>query len=138
MMMNWIRFILGTVSLIFGLFFIVSSIIGNYRFKFALNRMHSAALGDTLGLLGVVLGICLYNGLNAVTLKLLIVVALVWLTSPVSSHLIMLMEISNGRYISESHESLPTDEEGFENYSVNIKREAMRQFDDNNNEEEKK
>ncbi len=124
MIMNWVRFILGTGCLLFGLFFFVSSIVGNYRFKFALNRMHSAALGDTLGLLGIISGISLYNGFNAVTLKFIIVVALIWLTSPVSSHLIMLMEISNGRYISESR--LPTDEEGFENYSVDIKREALR------------
>lgn len=127
MTIAWIRFLLGGSCLLAGLFFIISSVIGNYRFKFALNRMHAAALGDTLGLLGVILGLCFLNGLNATTLKLLAVVGLVWMTSPVSGHLIMLMEISNGRHITESQES--TDEQGLETYSVDIKRSAMDRFD---------
>ena len=127
MIFAWIRFLLGGGCLLAGLFFVVSSVIGNYRFKFALNRMHAAALGDTLGLLGIILGLCFLNGLNDTTLKLLAVVGFVWVTSPVSSHFIMLMEISNGRYVTEVHE--PTDEQGLENYSVEARRGAMDQFD---------
>ncbi len=121
---HWIRFILGTVCLLFGLFFIVSSVIGNFRFKFALNRMHSAALGDTLGLLGIVLGMCFYHGLNVTTLKLLAVVALVWITSPVASHLIMLMEMSIGKYTAETDEE-QSDEQGFERGTVEMRRQAL-------------
>ena len=125
MIIAWIRFLAGGSFLLLGLFFIVSSVIGNYRFKFALNRMHAAALGDTLGLLGVILGLCCFTGLSDITWKLLAVVCLVWMTSPVASHLIMLMEISNGRYISEGQES--TDEQGLENSSLDIRRRALRE-----------
>lgn len=123
MTMHWIRFVLGTLCLAFGLFFIVSSVVGNFRFKFVLNRMHSAALGDTLGLLGIVLGTCFYHGFNATTVKLLVIIALVWITSPVASHLIMLMELSNGKYTAANRE--PDDEQGLERSSVEINRHAL-------------
>ena len=111
---HWIRFLLGTFCLAFGLFFIVTSVIG----------MHSAALGDTLGLLGVILGACFYNGLNVTTLKLLAVVALVWITSPVASHLIMLMEMTVGKYSAEANTD-DSDEQGFERGTVEMRRQAL-------------
>lgn len=121
---HWVRFVLGTVCLCGGLFFLVSAVVGNYRFKFALNRMHAAALGDTLGLLGVVLGICFYEGLGPTTVKLLAIVALLWITSPVSSHLIMLMEFITGPY---SDQEEPDDEQGFEQSSVALHRHDLAQ-----------
>lgn len=124
MTLHWIRFILGTVCLVGGLFFLVSAVIGNFRFKFALNRMHSAALGDTLGLLGVVLGSCFYHGLNVTTLKFLAVVVLVWITSPVASHLVMLMEMTVGKYSAESGAE-PADEQGFERGTVEMRRHEL-------------
>ena len=132
MILNWIRFLGGTFCLAFGLFFLVSSVVGNYKFKFALNRMHAAALGDTLGLLGIVLGVALYHGFTVTTAKLLIIVVLVWITSPVASHLIMLMELSNGRAAEEVHEvqagelyEETSDEQGLERSSVANRRRAL-------------
>ena len=122
---HWVRFILGTACLCGGLFFLVSAVVGNYRFKFALNRMHAAALGDTLGLLGVVLGICFYEGLGPTTVKLLAIVVLLWITSPVSSHLIMLMEFITGPYSSAQEE--PDDEQGLEQSSVELHRHDLAQ-----------
>ena len=48
---EWIRFGLCAAFLLAGLFIMVVSIIGLYRFDFALQRIHAAALGDTLSLL---------------------------------------------------------------------------------------
>ncbi len=121
---HWIRFILGTLCLAFGLFFLITAVVGNYRFKFALNRMHAAALGDTLGLLGVVLGICFYEGLGPTTVKLLAIVVLVWITSPVSSHLVMLMELTAGPF--SAHQE-PEDEEGLEQSSIDLDRHVLAQ-----------
>ncbi len=122
MIWHWLRFILGTVCLGFGLFFLVSAVVGNYRFKFALNRMHAAALGDTLGLLGTVLGVCFYEGLCPTTAKLLAVIALVWLTGPVSSHLILLMELTAGPYTDP--QGTP-DAQGLEQSSIDHDRHAL-------------
>lgn len=135
--MEWFRFITGTASIAAGLFFVISSVVGNLRFKFALNRMHSAALGDTLGLFFFVLGLCLYNGFDATCLKMLGIIALFWITSPVTSHLVMLMEISNGRYISETNAEA-SDEEGFENFSIGVRRAQMKQEREKSAKEEEK
>ena len=54
---EWIRFGLCAAFLLAGLFIMVVSIIGLYRFDFALQRIHAAALGDTLSLLLFTIGI---------------------------------------------------------------------------------
>lgn len=136
-MMEWIRFILGSGLILFGLFFEISAIVGNFRFKFALNRMHSAALGDTMGLFGIMAGLCLYNGLNAASLKFILVLLLFWLTSPVTGHLLMLMEISNGRYTSEVNGE-HTDEEGFESFAIHSHRDALDESENKDKEEQDK
>lgn len=91
-----IRFILGAGLLIGGLFVLVTAVIGNFRFSFVLSRMHAAGLGDTLGIVLVFLGITVLRGITGLTLKLLVIVALLWISSPTVSHLIMRTEIENG------------------------------------------
>ena len=44
---EWIRFGLCAAFMLAGLFIMVVSIIGLFRFDFALQRIHAAALGDT-------------------------------------------------------------------------------------------
>ena len=46
---EWIRFLIGAAFLLFGLGIFAIEMIGVYRFKYVLNRMHAAAMGDTLG-----------------------------------------------------------------------------------------
>lgn len=95
--LEWIRFLLGALLLLSGTFFIVSSVVGNFRFRYVLARMHAAGLGDTLGILLLFAGIAILCGFSVFTLKLLLIILLLWATSPVASHLIMQMEIKNGR-----------------------------------------
>ena len=88
---DWIRFGLCAVFMLAGLFIMVVSIIGLYRFDFALNRIHAAALADTLSLLLFTVGILIAVGLHAVAWKLALVVVQ-WLTSPLSSHMLSMFE----------------------------------------------
>lgn len=90
------RAVLGSVFLLGGTFFIVSSVIGNFRFDNALARMHAAGLGDTLGVLLILIGIVIVCGFKAWTLKLAVILVLLWISSPTVSHLIMKMEIRSG------------------------------------------
>ena len=90
---DWIRFGLCAVFMLAGLFIMAVSIIGLYRFDFALNRIHAAALADTLSLLLFTVGILIAVGLHAVAWKLALVVVVVqWLTSPLSSHMLSMFE----------------------------------------------
>jgi len=93
-MLEWIRFILSAGLILFGLFMIVSAIVGVYRFKYVFNRMHAAAMGDTLGLLLIVLGLIVASGFTFDSLKLLLLIVMFWLSSPVSSHLIGRLEVA--------------------------------------------
>ena len=93
-MPDWIRFGLSALLTLFGLFVLVSAVLGLFRFRNALNRLHAAALGDTLAVLTILAGLALANGFTPVSLKLLAVVVFLWLTSPVSSHLIGLLEVT--------------------------------------------
>ena len=72
-----------------GTFVMLIATIGVNRFHYVLNRMHAAALG--LGL--VLLGLIVHNGLTFVSLKMLLVLVFFWNASPVCSHLISSLEV---------------------------------------------
>ena len=77
-----------------GLCCLISGVVGVYRFKFSLNRIHAAALMDTVGILLMLLGVIVATGFSFTSAKILVVIAFLWLTSPVSGHLIGRMEIT--------------------------------------------
>ncbi len=93
-MNEWIRFGISAVLTLAGMFMIVSAVFGVFRFRYALNRVHAAALIDTLGILFMVAGLVVARGFQVVSLKMVIVVLFLWLTSPVSSHLIGRLEMT--------------------------------------------
>lgn len=84
---------LGLAFVLFGLFVFFTSVLGIYRFRYVLNRMHAAALCDALGIFVVLIGLILLRGLSVVSVKLLLILIFLWLTSPVASHLIAEMEV---------------------------------------------
>lgn len=92
--MEWIRFIAAAICISGGVFVMISAAIGVYRFSECLTRMHAAAMGDTLGLgLIILLGLSYLFGFSFTTVKLVLVVAFLWTTGPVSSHLIAQMMV---------------------------------------------
>ena len=93
-MLDTIRFILSTVLTIGGLFVLISGVLGIFRFRNSLSRIHAAALFDTLGIVLMLLGVMVATGFEVAALKMLIVICILWMTSPVSSHLIGRMEIT--------------------------------------------
>ena len=93
-MLELIRFVLSALFTLAGLFVLVSGVVGVFRFQYSMNRMHAAALGDTLGILGVLLGVMIAEGLTIATVKMLLVIITLWLTSPVASHLVSRLEVT--------------------------------------------
>lgn len=92
MIWQWIRFGLVAALLLSGLFTLVVALLGLFRFRFALNRIHAAAMADTLSLLLFIAGVAVAVGFHAVAWKLALVVALQWCTSPLSSHVLSRFE----------------------------------------------
>ena len=52
-----IKDIIGTILLIIGSINILIGVIGSFKFKFVLNRMHSVAIIDSLGFLFICVGL---------------------------------------------------------------------------------
>ena len=46
--MEWVRFIIGSLCIVCGLLIALIAAFGLFKFRFALNRMHAAAMTDTL------------------------------------------------------------------------------------------
>lgn len=100
-MLEWIRFGVGAFFIVCGLLLFIIEVFGSYHFDFVLNRMHTAAIGDTLGIAFSMVGLMIFSGLNFTTLKMGMVVLFLWLSSPVSSHLIARLEITTDEKIDE-------------------------------------
>ena len=64
---EWIRFIMGSVFVIIGMVIFFTELFGVFHFKYVLNRMHAAAMGDTLGISSCLIGLMIFSGLNFTT-----------------------------------------------------------------------
>lgn len=91
---EWIRFLAGAFLLLFGLVIFFIEMVGVFRFKYVLNRMHAAAMGDTLGIGFSLVGLILMSGFTFTSLKLFLVIVFLWFSSPASSHLIARLEVA--------------------------------------------
>ena len=106
--LEWIRFAAGVGLLLVGLGIFLLEIFGVYKFQYVLNRMHAAAMGDTLGLGASLLGLILLSGFNITSVKMALVLLFLWLASPVASHLITRLEVITNEHLAE-HCELPAD-----------------------------
>lgn len=98
---EWVRFAAGTAVLMSGLAMFALELVGVFRFKFVLNRMHAAAMGDTLGIGISLVGLMIFSGWNFTTLKMALVIVFLWCASPVSSHLIARLEGATDEKLEE-------------------------------------
>ena len=101
MMWQWIRFALSAACLVTGLVFMILAVFGVNRFPRALNRMHAAAMGDTLGILFVFAGLILIRGFSMDSLKLFLVILFFWTAGPVSGHMISRLEAMTDENLGE-------------------------------------
>ena len=104
--LEWIRFLAGTGLLLVGLGIFALQIFGVYKFSYVLNRMHAAAMGDTLGLGASLVGLILLSGFNITSVKMALVLLFLWMASPVASHLISRLEVVTNEHLAE-HCELP-------------------------------
>ena len=101
MIWGWIRFWIVTLLMLAGLFVFITTMLGIFRFRYVLNRLHAAAKGDTMGIFLTLLSLMVLSGLNVTTLKLFLLIVFIWLSNPVSSHLIAHLEVETNQDILE-------------------------------------
>ena len=117
MLLEGLRFVLSAALSLAGLFVLISGVVGLFRFKYALSRIHAAALFDTWGIVLMLLGVMVATGFEVAALKMFIVICILWMTSPVSSHLIGRMEITINDELEKDmtvidRQSVQTEKEG--------------------------
>ena len=120
-MLEWLRF--GLVAALFaaGLIVLFISIFGTFRFDFSLNRMHSSAMCDTLVLMLFIMACVVASGVNVISGKFLLLLIIMWFTSPVVSHVFV-----KTKYL--------TDENLCEHCEINIDDTVLRQNEINEEE----
>ena len=77
---------LGSVCLLGGAFFVLVGGIGIIRLPDFYTRLHGAGVTDTLGAGLVLLGLMILAGLSLTTIKLLMILLFLFVTSPTSCH----------------------------------------------------
>ena len=92
-MIEWIRFIISALLILAGIGTIAVSVFGVFRFRFVLNRMHCAAIIDTLGVMFVIAGLMVAADASVYIWKLLGIFVFLWIGSPIASHLVCRMEL---------------------------------------------
>ena len=80
--------IIVTILLFGGLFFFMVGTLGIIRFPDVFTRAHSAAKCDTLGVVLCLLSLVVLEGLNMVSLKIILILVFVWMANPTATHLI--------------------------------------------------
>lgn len=101
MILEWLRFLIGTAFMLIGFILFVVELYGAFHLKYVLNRMHAAAMGDTLGISMSLVGLMIFQGFSFTTLKLALVIFFLWLASPVSSHLVARLEVATNEQLED-------------------------------------
>ncbi len=80
--------IISGLLLLMGVFLMLVASIGIVRFPDFYSRMHPAGKSDTLGQSLVLLALMVYEGISLVSLKLLLIIAFIFLCNPTATHAI--------------------------------------------------
>ena len=92
-MCETVRFILSAALIGVGIGCIFFAILGVFKFRFVMNRMHCAAIIDTLGVAFTLAGL-LVSGVGMEYIpKLVCILLILWVGSPIASHLVGRLEI---------------------------------------------
>ena len=78
--------ILSVLFILSGLFFLVVAAIGIIRLPDVFTRSHAVSLTDSLGAFLLLVGIAMYEGLSINLLKILAVLASLYIQNPVIAH----------------------------------------------------
>ena len=87
---------LSWVLLVSGAFFLLTGSLGMVRLPDVFTRMHAAGMTDTMGAGMIVVGLAVYNGADLVTVRLLLILAFLWFTSPIATHAVAKAALAGG------------------------------------------
>jgi multicomponent Na+:H+ antiporter subunit G len=80
--------IAGIIFIFAGLFFLTISSIGILRLTDFYALTHAAGKSETLGAILFLLGLALYNGVEVISLKLILILIFIGFANPTATHVI--------------------------------------------------
>jgi multicomponent Na+:H+ antiporter subunit G len=78
--------VLAWIFLMGGGFFAITGGIGALRLPDVFTRLHATGMTDTMGAALILTGLMLQVSLSLTTVKLLLILVFLWLSSPVATH----------------------------------------------------
>ena len=81
--------IVGAITIIIGL-------VGVFRMPDFFTKLHAASIIDTMGTMLILVGLMLYSGFNLVSVKLLLILIFILITTPAAAHALAKSAIHGG------------------------------------------
>lgn len=78
--------VLSGVLIISGALAIIIGLLGIFRMPDFFTRLHAASVIDTMGTMLILAGLMLYSGMNLISLKLLLIMVFILITTPAAAH----------------------------------------------------
>ena len=107
--LQWARFVLAALLMFAGLSTLFATAVGLFRFHYVLNRISVAAKCDTFGVMLTFSSLIVILGWDIASLKILLIMVFLWISNPVSNHLIAHLEVATNPNITEECEIIHYD-----------------------------
>jgi len=88
--------IASIILVVVGIIFMLVGSIGILRLPDFFSRTHAVSKSDTLGIIFVIAGLIVYEGLNQSSLKLLLIILFIALSNPIGTHALARAAIKKG------------------------------------------
>lgn len=86
--LGWAQALISGGFILTGTFFVLAGALGVIRMPDFFTRIHAAGMTDTMGAEFIIIGLIIQAGFSQMTLKLLLVAFLLFVTSPTATHAI--------------------------------------------------
>ncbi len=94
--MTLIQNVLAALLVMGGTFFLAVSCLGLIRLPDYYSRNHAVGKSETLGIILVLAGLGVYNGITLTTFKLIVVLIFVMIANPTATHVILRAALRSG------------------------------------------
>lgn len=88
--------ILTIFFVVAGIFFLLIGSIGTIRLPDFYSRTHATSKSDTLGMMLIIIGLIIYEGLNINSGKLFLILLFILLANPIGAHALARAAINSG------------------------------------------
>lgn len=78
--------IISGTLIISGACSVFIGMLGVYRMPDIFTRLHASSIIDTMGTIFILVGLMIYSGLNMVSLKLMLIMFFILITTPAAAH----------------------------------------------------